>query len=168
MKIRNAHTQDLNEIMKLISSCVLNMEAQGIHQWDEIYPDEKTIRNDIEKQQLYLLEDEGRVCGVIVLNGFQEPQYKSIDWKFQGKTLVVHRLAIEPARQRKGYATMLMRFAHKLAKERHYENIRLDAFTHNPATVGLYEKLGYRMAGRVTFRKGDFFCFEIYVDSLKL
>jgi ribosomal protein S18 acetylase RimI-like enzyme len=168
MKIRNAHTQDLNEIMKLISSCVLNMETQGIHQWDEIYPDEKTIRNDIEKQQLYLLEDEGRVCGVIVLNEFQEPRYKSIDWKFQGKTLVIHRLMIEPACQRKGYATMLMRFAHKLVKEGHYENIRLDAFTHNPAAVGLYEKLGYRKAGRVTFRKGDFFCFEIPVDSLKL
>jgi len=168
MVVRNANSQDLDAIMNLIRSCVSHMEEQGIHQWDEIYPDEKTIRNDIEKQQLYLLEDEERVCGVIVLNEFQEPQYKSIDWKFQGKTLVVHRLAIEPACQGKGYARMLMQFAHKLAKEEHYENIRLDAFIRNPAAVALYEKLGYRMAGTVTFRKGDFFCFEISVDSLKV
>ena len=168
MKIRNADTKELNAIMNLISSCARRMNEQGIQQWDEIYPDEKTIRNDIEKQQLYLLEDEDKLCGIIAINEYQEPQYKNIDWKFQGKTLVVHRLAIEPSCQRKGYARMLMQFTHKLAKEGHYENIRLDAFVHNPAAVGLYEKLGYRRAGILTFRKGDFYCFEIAIDSLKI
>ena len=168
MEIRRANSQDLNEIMILIRSCTHHMETQEIHQWDEIYPDEGTIKNDIEKQQLYLLEEAGHICGIIAINEYQEPQYKSINWKFQGKTLVVHRLAIEPSCQRKGYARMLMQFAQKIAKEEHYENIRLDAFIHNPAAVALYEKLGYRTAGTVTFRKGDFFCFEISVDSLKL
>ena len=168
MKIRCANSQDLNAVMNLIRSCTCYMEAQEIHQWDEIYPDESTIKNDIGKQQLYLLKDTGYICGIIALNEFQEPQYKNISWKFQGKTLVVHRLAIEPSCQRKGYARMLMQFAHKLAIEQQYETIRLDAFVHNPAAVALYEKLGYRMAGTVTFRKGDFFCFEIPVDSLKL
>jgi ribosomal protein S18 acetylase RimI-like enzyme len=144
------------------------MEAQEIHQWDEIYPDEGTIKNDIDKQQIYLLEEAGQACGIIALNEVQEPEYKNVNWKFPGKALVVHRLAIEPSCQRKGYAKMLMQFAHKLAKEEHYENIRLDAFIHNPAAVALYEELGYRMAGTVTFRKGDFFCFEIPVGSLKL
>jgi ribosomal protein S18 acetylase RimI-like enzyme len=144
------------------------MEARGIHQWDEIYPDEKIINNDIEKQQLYLLEDDEQICGIIALNEFQEPQYKNVDWEFDGKTLVVHRLAIEPSCQRRGHAKMLMQFAHKLAKKEHYKSIRLDAFIHNPAAVALYEKLGYRMAGKVTFRKGDFFCYEISVGLLKL
>ena len=167
MKNRKADTKDLTEIMNLISLCVRNMEEQGIHQWDEIYPDEKTIISDIEKQELYLLEDEGVLCGIIVLNEYQEPQYKNIDWKYQGKTLVVHRLAIEPSCQRKGYATMLMRFAYMLAKEEHYENIRLDAFINNPAAVRLYEKLEYRKAGILTFRKGDFYCFEKAVDPVR-
>jgi ribosomal protein S18 acetylase RimI-like enzyme len=144
------------------------MDEQGIHQWDEIYPDEKTIKNDIKKQQLYLLEDGGHICGIIALNEVQEPEYKNVKWKFDGRALIVHRLAIEPSCQRKGLARMLMQFAHKFATEQGYEIIRLDAFIHNPAAVGLYEKLGYRKAGMVTFRKGDFFCFEIAVDSLEL
>jgi ribosomal protein S18 acetylase RimI-like enzyme len=168
MKIRHANSQDLKTVMNLIRSCVNHMEAQEIHQWDEIYSDESIIKNDIVKQQLYLLEDAGKVCGIIALNEDQEPEYKNVSWKFPGKTLVVHRLAIEPSYQQKGFAKMLMQFAHKMAKEEHYENIRLDAFIHNPAAVGLYEKLGYRKAGKVTFRKGDFYCFEIPVDSLKL
>lgn len=160
--------QDLNAIMNLIRSCTSHMEAQKIHQWDEIYPDECTIKNDVDKQHLYLLEEDGKACGIIVLNEVQEPEYKNVKWKFLGKTLVVHRLAIEPSNQQKGLARMLMQFAHKVAIEQHYETIRLDAFIHNPAAVGLYEKLGYRKAGAVTFRKGDFFCFEIPVDTLKL
>jgi ribosomal protein S18 acetylase RimI-like enzyme len=168
MEIRRAKTRDLNGIMNLVQSCVSDMEAREIHQWDEIYPDEGTIKNDIRKQQLYLLEDDGCLCGIIALNEVQEPEYKNVNWKFPGKTLVVHRLAIEPSYQRKGLAKMLMQFAEKRAKEGHYENIRLDAFIHNPASVALYERLGYRMAGTVTFRKGDFFCFEIPVDSPKL
>ncbi len=168
MKIRRANSQDLNAIMNLIRSCTNHMEAQKIHQWDEIYPDEGTIKSDIDKQQLYLLEDDGHICGIIAINEVQEPEYKNVNWKFPGKTLVVHRLAIEPSYQRKGLAKMLMQFAHKVAIEQQYETIRLDAFIHNPASVALYERLGYRMAGTVTFRKGDFFCFEIPVDSLKL
>jgi ribosomal protein S18 acetylase RimI-like enzyme len=144
------------------------MELQGIHQWDGIYPDEKTVKCDIKQQQLYLLEDDGQVCGIIALNKFQEPEYKNVNWEFTGRALVVHRLAIEPSRQRKGLAKMLMQFTHKYAVEKRYETIRLDAFIRNPVAVGLYEKLGYRKAGRVTFRKGDFFCFEISVDSLKI
>ena len=167
MKIRNAETKDLGKIMSLISSCIEDMEGRGIHQWDEIYPDEKTIINDMEKKQLYLLEEGNQICGIIALNEFQEPQYKTVDWKFSGKSLVVHRLAIEPAYQRSGCAKMLMDFAYKFAIEEDYENIRLDAFIKNPAAVGLYEKLGYRNAGTVTFRKGDFFCYEIDVDSIK-
>jgi ribosomal protein S18 acetylase RimI-like enzyme len=168
MKIRNAEAKDLSEIMGLISSCVEDMERRGIHQWDEIYPDEKTIRNDIDKKQLYLLEEDNQICGIIVLNELQEPQYKSVGWKFGGKTLVVHRLAIRPAYQRKGMATKLMEFAYSYAIKRDYKTIRLDAFIQNPASVGLYEKLGYRKAGEVTFRKGDFYCFEMSVDSLKI
>jgi ribosomal protein S18 acetylase RimI-like enzyme len=168
MNIRHANLQDLDAIMNLIRSCTHHMEAQEIHQWDEIYPDEGTIKNDIGKQQLYLLEEAMHICGIIALNENQQPEYKNVSWKFPGKTLVVHRLAIEPSCQRKGYARMLMQFAQKIAKEEHYENIRLDAFIHNPTAVALYEKLGYRKAGTVTFRKGDFFCFEISVDSLKL
>jgi len=61
-----------------------------------------------------------------------------------------------------------MQFTHRFAKQKGYETIRLDAFIHNPASVGLYENLDYRNAGTVTFRKGDFFCFEVSVDSINI
>src|SRR6266702_4248303 len=133
MKIRLASSQDVYEIMKLIRSCVCHMESQGINQWDDIYPDEANVQRDIGLHELYLLEQDSRLCGIITLNEFQEPAYQEMNWQFGGKALVVHRLAIEPSYQGKGFARELMQFALEFAKERQYETIRLDAFAYNPS-----------------------------------
>jgi ribosomal protein S18 acetylase RimI-like enzyme len=163
MAIRQAKPADQPGILALIRSCVRHMESQGIDQWDDLYPDEATIRRDIDANELYLLEQDGRLGGIITLNESQEPAYQEVAWQFGGRALVVHRLAIDPSSQGKGFAGELMQFAYTIARERQYATIRLDAFTHNPRAVALYEGLGYQRAGMVTFRKGLFICFEIQV-----
>lgn len=165
MAIRLAHRQDLNGIMELIRSCVCHMESQGIHQWDELYPDEATFRRDMETGELFVLEDSGRIIGVMALNEHEEPEYRTVGWNYSGKALVVHRLAVEPSSQGRGHARTLMRFAREFAEKRQYTAIRLDAFSGNSRAVALYERLGYRKAGSVRFRKGEFFCFELSVDQ---
>ncbi len=149
--------------MELICSCVRHMESQGIDQWDEVYPDEVTIRRDMDADELYLLEQDGRLCGIITLNELQEMAYQEVAWQFGGKALVVHRLAIDPVCQGKGFAGDLMGFAYAFAQERQYATIRLDAIALNLRAVALYERLGYQQAGSVVFRKGPFICFEIRV-----
>ncbi len=160
--IRQADAADLFGIMELIRSCVRHMESRGILQWDELYPDETTIAAGIDNQELFLLERDGRLS-VVTLNEYQEPAYLSVDWHYPGKALVVHRLAVDPNFQGRGLGRELMRFSHKFARKRGYDTIRLDAFSGNPAAVALYERLGYRRAGSVHFRKGELFCYELEV-----
>ena len=81
-----------------------------------------------------------------------------MDWNYPGRALVIHRLTIDPAFHRRGLAGRLMDFAEEFALTQRYDCIRLDAFTRNPAAFGLYDRRGYRKAGVVRFRKGDFFC----------
>ena len=54
MKIqyRKATLENLYEIMELIKSAIINMNQAKIYQWDEIYPDEATIKYDIENNDL--------------------------------------------------------------------------------------------------------------------
>jgi ribosomal protein S18 acetylase RimI-like enzyme len=167
MEIRHATPQDLHEVMGLIRSCVSHMESQGIHQWDAIYPDEAILEKDIERHELFLLEKDDHICGIMALNELQDPEYQAVQWQLSGKALVVHRLAIAPSSQGKGFARKLMQFAYDFAKERQYATIRLDAFAYNPSAVSLYKRLGYQKVGTVVFRKGPFFCFEIQVDAEK-
>jgi RimJ/RimL family protein N-acetyltransferase len=53
-----------------------------------------------------------------------------------------------------------MDFAERHAADGGYDAIRLDVFTLNPVATALYERRGYRRAGTVRFRKGEFFCYE--------
>jgi ribosomal protein S18 acetylase RimI-like enzyme len=53
-----------------------------------------------------------------------------------------------------------MDFAEKTAAVEGYDCMRLDAFTNNTAALILYENRGYRKAGVVRFRKGEFYCYE--------
>jgi len=161
MKITQATMQDLPAVMDLISACVRHMESQGIFQWDDIYPNSGTLQKDIESHFLYVDGDDGRVCGIMALNEYQDPEYSAIEWAYEGdKILVVHRLAVDPLRWRQGIATQLMDFAEQHAEARGYAAIRLDAFPQNPSSVALYDRRGYRNAGVVRFRKGLFYCFE--------
>ncbi|MEW6111191.1 MAG: GNAT family N-acetyltransferase [Thermodesulfobacteriota bacterium] len=161
MDITVATLQDLPAAMDLISACVRHMESQGIFQWDDIYPDKGKLQKDIELYSLYVARADGRVCGIMALDEYQDPEYATIEWAYGGeKILVVHRLAVDPLLWRQGIATRLMDFAEQYAEARGYTAIRLDAFPQNPSSVALYEQRGYRNAGIVRFRKGLFYCFE--------
>ena len=136
------------------------MDAQGIHQWDEIYPSRTTLQTDIEKQYLAVMEVDGQIAGMIVINSEESPEYQTIHWQHLGKVLVIHRLTIDPSFQRRGLASRLMEFAEQTAEMQGCDTIRLDVFQQNPGAIALYERLGYTKAGVVQFRKGLFFCME--------
>lgn len=159
--IAEATKVDLPFIMNLIAACTRDLDSQGIDQWDEIFPDKQKIAHDIEQHSLYVATLKRDCCGMIVINDKQPLEYKDVDWKYGGeKILVIHRLTIHPDWQGQGMAQVLMDFAERLGKERHFASVRLDAFIENPRAVNFYECRGYRKAGIVHFRKGPFFCFE--------
>lgn len=139
---------------------ILHMQAQNIDQWDEIYPDRETLETDIRQQEMYVIESDARICGFIIVNDDQPPEYGEVNWNMAGRVLVIHRLTVAPDCQSQGFAQRLMRHAESLAKTNGCHTIRLDAFADNPRALKLYERLGYRRAGLVQFRKGRFFCYE--------
>jgi ribosomal protein S18 acetylase RimI-like enzyme len=160
MRMRPANIEELETIHGIVKEATRCMDAQGIHQWDEIYPNEEILGKDVERNEMQVIEAEGRVAGIMVLNEDQPPEYGSVEWSYPGRALVVHRLTIHPIYQRSGLATRLMDFAEETAALEGYHCIRLDAFTSNTAAFTLYESRGYRKAGLVRFRKGEFYCYE--------
>ncbi len=158
--IRLARLEELEIVYSLVQEAIRHMDKQDIPQWDDIYPSKAILNADIENQQMHLIEVEGRVAGLTVINEDQQPEYAGVDWKYDGRALVVHRLTIHPDFQRRKLASYLMDFTEEMAAAENYDCIRLDAFTLNPAAFAMYEKRGYRRAGIVRFRKGDFYVYE--------
>jgi ribosomal protein S18 acetylase RimI-like enzyme len=163
--IRPAHIEDLDVLHSIVRDATRHMDEHGIPQWDEIYPGKDVLKGDVEKQQMHVIEIAGRVAGLIVLNEDQSPEYADVPWNYSGRVLVIHRLTIDPTYQRGGLAMRLMDFAEEMASTENYDCIRLDAFTRNPAALTLYDGRGYRRAGIVHLRKGEFFCYEKAIDT---
>ncbi|MCI1740982.1 MAG: GNAT family N-acetyltransferase [Prevotella sp.] len=159
--IRKGKKEDTVSIMNIIKAATLDMELNHIHQWDDIYPDEKVIIEDIDKGDLYVYEDDGIINALIVLNKDQAEEYRNIDWKYtSGKQLVIHRLCVDPKAQGHGIARKLLKYTDNFATRNRYNAIRLDAFPPNERAIKLYEKNGYTKVGSVKFRKGKFYCYE--------
>ena len=163
MEITRASEQHLDEILKLCRNCSQDMKCKDIDQWDEVYPNKEIFQEDINNHSLYVAvrEESREIMGCIVLNNDQEPEYKDVEWLYeQGKFAIIHRLMVHPNYEGKGVARSLIEFVEKIAKENGYTAIRLDVFSENTRAVNFYKKQGYRVSGKVNFRKGEFLCCE--------
>jgi ribosomal protein S18 acetylase RimI-like enzyme len=159
--IKKLSMDQLSDAFSIIESVIDKMNAEQIFQWDEQYPSREIIKKDISEGSAFGFFQSDELRGYIVLNEEYSPEYNSLEWKDKnGTALIVHRLSIKADCQGQGIAKQLMMFAEEYAINRGNSSIRLDAFLHNKAALSLYDNLGYTKVGTVTFRKGEFYCYE--------
>jgi len=165
--IQQASPADAEAIIQLLADCRQDMLARGIRQWVAQYPTLQAVWADIA--DTFVVRIGGRLAATVALNEKGEREYEQVRWltPFHQRALVVHRLAVHPAFQRRELARRLMQFAKQLAAQRGITTIRLDGFSGNPAALALYEGMGYARAGEVFFPHRDlpFVCFEKVLTS---
>jgi ribosomal protein S18 acetylase RimI-like enzyme len=173
MRIREATPADLDPIpspiMDLIGRAVPLMRASGNYQWSDDYPNREVFRRDLELHQLWCAEvdacaakSDGCIAAVAAITLDQSPEYADAGWDLREQAIVVHRLAVDPARRGLGLAHALMRHAEFIARERGIQLLRVDTNSVNKAMQQLFVKLGYTFAGEISLagRKGlRFFCY---------
>ena len=163
MKVEPAILADAFSVMQLITLCREDLRSRAIHQWDEIYPNLEVVENDARAESLFVIRHEGECVASVSLNDSQPEEYRAIPWRFvDGRALVIHRLCVHPAWQRRGLGRKLMDFTEDFAKRSGFSCIRLDAYTGNPRALSLYEQRGYDRVGQTWFprRPLPFDCFE--------
>ena len=149
------------EVMQIYKLATRKMDEMHIFQWDKDYPTQDIIEKDIQAKSMYGYFEGDEICAVQVLNETQSEEYKEINWHFtDSKPLILHRLVVSPKHQNKGISKQMIRFAEKFAEKNQYKTIRFDAYMKNPISNNVYRKAGYIESGTVTFRKGNFYCFE--------
>jgi len=161
--IRKAVQSDIELIMTMTKACANAMIAQGIYQWNEHYPNATAFENDIKRNELYVLENEGELKGSIVISTLMDKEYMPINWLTNNENnLYIHRLAVHPKYQGLGFAQQLMDFTERFAIENHYSSIRLDTFSQNKRNQKFYELRSYNRLGDIYFPKQSEFPFHCY------
>ncbi len=162
--IRTANLKDLAAIKSLTKACAQNMQEKAIFQWNEHYPSLERLRSDIEKRELFLLEEKEEPQGIVVLTCEMDDEYLPIEWLTpNANNLYVHRLATDPGSWGSGNGRKLMDFAEEFARENGYISVRLDTFSQNERNQRFYEARGYNRLGNIYFPKQSehpFYCYE--------
>tara|TARA_B110000914_G_scaffold96675_1_gene84890 strand:- start:90 stop:590 length:501 start_codon:yes stop_codon:yes gene_type:complete len=162
--IRKATINDLDRIIEITKACAAFMISNKIFQWNEHYPNIETFENDVLKGNLYVLEIKNKLIGCLVISNKMDEFYSKVNWLTPNKNnLYLHRLAVDPDYQKKGYAKQLMSFSFEFAKANNIKSIRLDTFSGNPFNNVFYSNLGFEKLGEIYFRKQSdkpFYCFE--------
>jgi len=155
---------DIPEILALTRACAKSMIDKGIYQWNEHYPSASAFEQDIEREELVVLKKDGAIIGTIVVSIIMDKEYKDVEWLTPSKgNIYVHRLAVHPDMQGKGYATKLMNYALFSAQFGGAPSIRLDTFSQNKRNQQFYESRGYKRLGSIYFPKQSndpFYCYE--------
>ena len=147
----------------MYKSCVTGMVENGIDQWDETYPNDEIIIEDLNVGTYYVAEMNETIIGGINIDKNQDDTYLSLDWKDKSDSfLVVHRLGVKEEFWNKKIGKDLMLFTEKLVIEKGLKSIRLDTYSGNPKAMEFYRRLGYTELGTIDLKpdKDKYYCFE--------
>lgn len=171
--IRLAEENEIQAVGR-IYDCILDWEAAHTNDtnWQKgMYPTERTAAEAWQKGTLYVAEEEGHICGTMILNHIQPFEYGKIPWKYPAEemqVLVIHTLAVHPQCRGHGLAKKMVQFAEELAKKKDCFVIRLDTYVGNAPAMKLYQSMGYRLSGRTDFLFQGFLPEELYCLEKKL
>ena len=163
--IREANSDDIKGILAITKACSTDLISKRIFQWNEHYPSKEVFDNDLKNHWLYVIVNEDKTIGSITITPEMDKEYASVKWLSKtSNNLYVHRLAVDPTMQGRGYAQQLMDYAENYARENSYESIRLDTFSKNLRNQKFYEQRGYIRLENVYFpdqSQDPFYCYEL-------
>lgn len=153
--IRHATESDLPQILDIYASARRFMAENGNPtQWGRHYPEEATVRRDLELGQLYVCTEYSAICGVFCYFEGIEPDYLKIhegSWLKEGPYGVVHRIVAASGTE--GVGSACLKFAFSKCG-----NLRIDTHRNNIPMQNLLIKNGFHRCGIIYLGKDGSEC----------
>ena len=162
--IRRATTEDIADIMSIVTDAQLSLRELGIDQWQDGYPSKEVIAEDIASKVGYVYCVENRIVGyaAIVFDG--EEAYTQIPdnkWNTTNNYVVVHRLCVRRGYTKTGIAMALMDYASQMAIARGCTGFRIDTHRGNTRMLSMLEKLGFKYVGVIYYDSGERLAYDL-------
>lgn len=154
MILRKAIRSELPVIWEIIQYAIAQRKRDGSRQWQDGYPNEMSIQDDLDKGYAYVLEEDNVVLLYAAIIFEKEPAYDDIEgkWLSDDDYVVLHRVAASPLAKGKAIATKLFQMVEELCTERNVYSIKVDTNFDNVPMLKILERLGYTYCGEVYFR----------------
>ena len=152
--IRKATLSDLDAVEQLYNELHDAKEAGLVPViWQRgVYPTRETASSALDRDELFVLDNDGKIIGSAIINQTQYDFYADMPWKYEtpdDQVCVMHTLMISPTEFGKGYARSFLDFYEKYAREHGCPELRIDTNERNTAARTMYRKHGYEEIGTV-------------------
>lgn len=160
MKFHVADIKDLPSIMQIVHEAQVFLASLAIDQWQDGYPKELVIRDDILKLESYVVSNtKGEILATAMLTNSAEPTYKAIEgyWLTDESSPygVIHRMAVGASFRGQGVAKFILESSEQKLKEEQIESMRIDTHEDNICMQSLLSKCGYSYCGIIFLANGD-------------
>lgn len=156
MILRKATFSEQPVIWRILQEAIEQRRLDGSEQWQNGYPNEQTVHDDITNGYAYVLvENEAIIAYAAILFG-EEPAYNDIKgrWLTNGDYVVVHRVATANRAKGRGVATRLFKAIEDLCVGQNVYSIKVDTNFDNVPMLRILDKLSYTYCGEIFF-EGD-------------
>ena len=165
MIVRKSANNDLPSIMKIIHEAQQYLASQNIDQWQDGYPDETMILNDIQNKESFIVLDNEEIVATYVLSINGDENYDVIEgnWLTDDLTAygVIHRIAVAKSNTKKGIAKHIILECEKQLKYSGITTMRIDTHKDNKGMQHILKTLGYSYCGIIKLKRGgDRLAFE--------
>ena len=152
MRLQLSTSSNIHNILQIINDAKVYLKSKDIDQWQNGYPNQTQIEQDIANNESYvLINDENQVIATSMFSIRPEPTYKLIDgaWKINEKEKygVIHRLAIDKNYRKKGIASYVLKEFHQKLMKQQIRSLKIDTHEDNHEMQYLVKKLGYVYCG---------------------
>ncbi len=162
LKLQKANLSNVPKIWEILQKAILRRKADGSNQWQDGYPNPEIIKNDIEKEQGFVLINGETILGYCAILINDEPEYANLKgkWLSDKDFVVFHRVAIDEIHLGKGLAKKMIGFIENYALNNNIYSVKADTNFDNIGMLKTFESLEYIYCGEVYFRGGARKAFE--------
>lgn len=150
MKLRKSTKNDLKCIMEIINEAKRFLNENKVDQWQQGYPNEESVLEDIGNECSYVLEENNEIIGTAAISFDGEKTYDAIyegKWISNGRYAVIHRIAVSKNSERKGIGTEIIKKAEEICLSKGIKNIKIDTHEDNLTMQKLLEKNNFKYCG---------------------
>lgn len=152
MIFRKSKVSDIPEIMRIINQAKTYLKSQGIDQWQNGYPNENVINNDINNDESYVVIKDDKIIGTTVISFNEEVTYNDItngEWLTNDKCAVIHRIAVDNNCKGLGLSKEIIKYAQTLCLERNIHSIKIDTHEKNISMQNSLKKNNFQYCGDI-------------------
>lgn len=167
MILRKAKKSEVPQIWEILQQAIENRKNDGSEQWQNGYPNEETIQEDISKGFAYVLVEDDKIIAYAAIIFGIESAYNDIKgkWLTNGDYVVVHRVATSKEVKGRGIATQLFKMVEDIAIEQKVFSIKVDTNFDNIPMLKILDRLGYIYCGEIFFSGASRRAYEKVIEN---